>query len=281
MTTRAARMAERSLILAAFGVFFCLLAWMFAKPVNLAASDLGRHLQNGEIFFALGAPFGTNFYSFTEPDFPVVNHHWLSGALFYALWKAGGFVGLHGAYVALHLFTVGLFMWAARGRAAPGLVLLVSVLLLPLLVDRNEIRPEGLSYLALGLLLNILLRLPEYRGPMGRVWVAVAVLSVLWVNSHIFFFLGWVLTGAFLLEAWLQAGGGVLLDADTLPGRLVRLLLIQLAASLLNPWGIAGVLEPFLIFREYAYPMLENQSVPFAIRRLGGGVYWHYLAAGG
>jgi len=41
---------------------------------------LGRHIKNGEL--VLNGDFGilkSNFYSYTEPDFPVINHHWGGG----------------------------------------------------------------------------------------------------------------------------------------------------------------------------------------------------------
>ena len=274
--------AERVVVWLAFAAMLAILAVLMTQPINLAAVDLGRHLKNGELFFATGAPIGTNFYSFTEPDFPVINHHWLSGALFYLLWKTLGFAGLQAVYVGLHVLTVGLLVWAAGRRADWRVVLLVCVALLPLLANRTEIRPEGLSYLALAALVCGLGSQAEPRRPLWQVLVPVAVLSVLWVNSHIFFFLGWVVTGAFLVQAVAEGGFALrpLADPASPQGRLLLILLTQIAASLVNPWGVTGALEPFTILREYGYTVVENQPIPFLLQRVGGGVYWHFVGVG-
>lgn len=57
--------------------------WFFLEKINLTTADLGRHLKNGEM--VLNGEWGiltTNFYSYTEPGFPVVNHHWGGGSNF-------------------------------------------------------------------------------------------------------------------------------------------------------------------------------------------------------
>ncbi len=268
--------------LLAFAALLGLLAVLTAQPVNFSAVDLGRHLKNGELFVTQGTLVGTNFYSFTEPQLPVVNHHWLSGVLFYLVWKWLGFVGLHVAYLALHVLTIALFIIAALRRADWKLVFAITAALLPLLASRHEIRPEGLSYFALGLLMLWLTRLPDRAGSVLTLLAAVALLSVLWVNSHIFFFLGWVLTGAFLLQAFVEGGCAwrPLIDIRTLQGKLAAMLVTQIVASLVNPWGVQGVIEPFIILREYAYTVLENQPIPFILKRVGGGLYWHYVGVG-
>ena len=79
-------------------IFILLISWyglfLFDK-IDLTTADLGRHIKNGEL--VLGGDFGilkSNFYSYTEPDFPVINHHWGGGVIFYSIWKTTGFAGL-------------------------------------------------------------------------------------------------------------------------------------------------------------------------------------------
>ena len=66
--------------------------WFYLKKIDLTTADLGRHIKNGEMI--VNGEWGilkTNFYSYTEPDFPVVNHHWGAGVIFYFISQVFGF----------------------------------------------------------------------------------------------------------------------------------------------------------------------------------------------
>ena len=74
-----------NVVIMAVLLFLCVL--LLADKINLSTADLGRHIKNGEVI--LNAPWSqkmavlnTNFYSYTENNFPFVNHHWLSGVIF-------------------------------------------------------------------------------------------------------------------------------------------------------------------------------------------------------
>src|SRR3989344_8131452 len=85
--------------------------------INLPTADIGRHIMNGKIFLQ-SAEYGvskadilyTNFFSYTHPDFPFINHHWLSGVVIYLLFSLFGFGGLSIIYFLLIL---GAFIFAA------------------------------------------------------------------------------------------------------------------------------------------------------------------------
>lgn len=79
------------------GWIFILLWYGFflARKTDLTTQDIGRHLKNGEQVFAAGsAVLKTNFYSYTHPEFSVINHHWGSGLIFYGIERVAGFSGL-------------------------------------------------------------------------------------------------------------------------------------------------------------------------------------------
>src|SRR3989344_9183453 len=88
-------------------LLFVLLASFLIHNFDSIGQDIGRHLKVGEIIWQMnfgegsGAKPGisvevpkTNLFSFTEPDFPFVNHHWLSEVLFFGVFNLGGFTGL-------------------------------------------------------------------------------------------------------------------------------------------------------------------------------------------
>ncbi|MDZ4296328.1 MAG: hypothetical protein U1A16_03065 [Patescibacteria group bacterium] len=238
------------LLLVVYGSFL-------VHKVNLVTADLGRHLKNGELFIERLQIPRTNHYSFTEPDFPVVTHHWASGALFYLFFKLGGFAGVELFFIALSLAAFLLFFAAASRAAGWGVAALCALLVIPLLAERTEIRPEAFSYLFAALFFALLVRVRD--GALRRRWLLVLpLLEVFWVNTHIYFFLGPAIVGAFALEALVRAR-----LPRALTQAFVGVLALTASAAFLNPFGFRGVLEPLTILRDYGYRLAENQPVWF------------------
>src|SRR3989344_6310350 len=79
-------------------VFILLLAFYASFLVHQIALPVGdalpRLIKNGEMVFQNPDILTKNVYSYTEPDQPFANHHWLSGVVFYLLDQAVGFSGL-------------------------------------------------------------------------------------------------------------------------------------------------------------------------------------------
>ena len=74
--------------------WFALLLWillLFIQKTNFAASDLGRHMSNGRIISQSSSVFQNNFYSYTYPDYPAPNHHWLFGVIVFQIFQLGSF----------------------------------------------------------------------------------------------------------------------------------------------------------------------------------------------
>ena len=229
----------------------------FTHRITLVTSDLGRHLENGKLFFQDWRIIGTNFYSYTEPEFPVVNHHWGSGALLYAIWKLSGFFGVQFFVIALNIAAFLISFFLARKHVGAGLAAFLAVLIIPILGTRTELRPESMSYLFMMLFFLTLVRFRDNPSRLYRGLFLLPLLELLWVNSHIYFFLGPLFVLAFLFEAMIVGG---------LRGNVKKLAIIYLAtsaATLINPFGIRGALAPFTILRQYGYRLVENQSVWF------------------
>ncbi|MGB9637300.1 MAG: hypothetical protein ACPLY7_00700 [Microgenomates group bacterium] len=247
------------LLLTAFLLLFS--AVLFLQKINLTTADLGRHIKNGELILqgiALEKVLGTNLYSYTYPDFPFLNHHWGSGVIFYLVHQFFGFAGISAFFLIISLVTLSLFFSVAVRKSNFSTAFLVAVVLLPLMANRTEIRPEAFSYLFCGIFWWILDK--ASRSDQEREsWQGLVVLPILetfWVNLHIYFFLGFVLTGVFMIEK--------IIKKEYKAGRnLLLTLFLCVLASLLNPAGLRGVLYPLQIFGNYGYRVLENQSVWF------------------
>ncbi|KKT35245.1 MAG: hypothetical protein UW24_C0012G0050 [Parcubacteria group bacterium GW2011_GWA2_44_12] len=237
-------------------VLASLYAFFLAVPIDLTTADLGRHIKNGQLFFETFRPLNTNFYSYTHSEFPVLNHHWGSGIVFFLIEKFFGFVGLSVFYMLLCIAAFLLLFWIAWKEAGFTISALMAVFLIPLMAHRMEIRPEGFSYLFSALFFFILWK--HKRGEIAFRWLFILpIFSALWVNLHIYFVLGAGIIGAFLLSALIRK------EDRSLIKRFGIIAMLTALAGFVNPFGIDGALYPFAIFREYGYTVLENQSVWF------------------
>ncbi|KKW42564.1 MAG: Secreted protein [Candidatus Magasanikbacteria bacterium GW2011_GWA2_56_11] len=245
--------------LAAFVFLFAWYGFLLVRPVDLTHGDLGRHLKNGEIILAsvrAGESFrsllDSNYYSYTFPDAPFVNHHWASGLFFYLVWLAGGFNALTiaGALLSSAAF---LFFFLAGGRQAgfwPSAA--AAFFLMPLIADRREVRPELFSYLFLGIVFSVLLAWHQARAKAWTLWTA-APLFGLWVNLHIYYIYGFALIGLFLAAAITERSREKI--------RAVSLYLAgALAGGLINPFGARMYLYPLQIMSHFGLPV--NEMLP-------------------
>jgi hypothetical protein len=128
------------------------------------------------------------------------------------------------------------------------------------------VRPELFSYLFGGLFLHILW---GYKyGKIGFGWLfCLPFLEILWVNLHIYFFIGIFLVAAYLFESLV-----VFLFGKNQPNvrdhakEFAVILLLTVIATMLNPAGVSGAIYPFLILNEYGVPVIENYSVGGILR---------------
>ncbi len=245
-------------ILALLGIL-AICAWHLAVPINLTAVDIGRHIQNGaQICQGHFDVLYRNYYSFTYPDYPFVNHHWFFGLLSFLIYQAAGFKGVSLAYIVLMLVAFLLYFDAARRLSSKLAALTATIIALPLLVDRQEIRPEGVSVLMMGLYLWLLIRWHLKEIPFLSVAIGLLLAQIIWVNTHIFFIMGpfMALTFAFLSPV-----------KDISRRNMLYLAAALLAVSVINPSGIAGALTPLNIFKGFGYRLAENQNVFFMMQR--------------
>lgn len=238
-----------------FVLFLMLYGVLVTQKINLATADLGRHIKNGEMVLQKeirGKVLNTNLYSYTYPEFPFLNHHWGSGLIFYLVNRTFGFNGISALFLIVSLATFWIFFDIGRKKSSFETTFLISLPLLPLMVTRTEIRPEAFSYLLMGIFLWILLRKEETK----KLLLVLPLLQLLWVNLHVYFFFGLFLIGVFLAESIIKRNLKEVRE-------LGQIFLLSILASCFNPAGLRGVLYPFLIFGNYGYRVLENQSVLF------------------
>jgi hypothetical protein len=258
-------------------IFVLLLFWLgflLAEKINLTTADLGRHIKNGEWVVNSGfnlheknSPLFENFYSYTNQNFPVVNHHWGAGVIFYWIYNLAGFSGLSIFYILLSAVSFGIFFVIAKRESNFTVAAILSILLIPLIAERREVRPEIFSCFFAALFLWALWSWRKKELANSRLY-ALPLLMILWVNSHVYFFLGLFLIGTFWLVEILQLIFSKLSDEEFLEKvrgvkSLAVVFLLSVFTALLNPFGWKGLIYPFQIFRNYGYTIVENKSVWF------------------
>ena len=295
------RKAHLATILAATLLVVCYaVASLWEIDLFFGGVDLGRHLKNGELLLskAPGAAWQilhTNFYSYAVHNDPFINHHWLSGVVFYLIWKCVGFAGLNAFYILLGAMTF-LLNWRIAEKAAGwAIATAVALPMMPILAVRPNVRPEIFTLFFCAIFLTLLWK--HYNQEIGwKALLVLPVLEVLWVNFHIGFVFGPVFIGAFMLGDMVSRPDPYKTEAEEVTGeepveeeaagedeerdshtwrsefyreklyvlkRWMLVLLLTVAATLLNPNGLKGALYPFTIWGNYGIDITENHSLPY------------------
>ncbi len=243
-----------------------LLDLLAVAPIDLTNSDVGRHVINGQEMMRAFVGRGswdvlfTNYYSYAYTDFPFVNHHWLSGVVFYYFDRMNGVEGLRALqFVIMGATFVVLCLWL--GKKAGYAAMLCGVgLTIPLLITRSEVRPEAFTYLFVVLYLLILSHTRRTKTMSIPLIILLGILQMLWVNFHVYFILGIVLYGYFSLDWHRQAPFVSFYSWQHVMG-----LVVLLIASCINPYSVKALVFPFLILTEYGYDIVENKSLHFLL----------------
>lgn len=267
--------------------------------------DLGRHIVNGKLLLTGSQEtrtqiLTTNFHSYAQGDFRFINHHWLFGVIVYLLMQTIGFSGLTVFGMSVAVTSLALMLIRTlknpivkKSRVGVLVTASITLLFLPLITQRNDIRPELLSLLLFNAFFLIfesvdtqlektLIKQEEWK----KIWILIfsaGILQLLWVNLHLFFILGPLLAGYFAFRAALQqlflkkqfvTVQEVLNEKRFLFWFCVAIGLFGI--GVLNPNGISGLLAPLNIFSNYAYRVAENQSSFFMIN-YGANVGYYIL----
>lgn len=242
--------------------------------IDPVTADIGRHIKNGEIILSgnsddRNALLTTNYYSYTEGESSFINHHWLSGVIFFIVFKFLGFSGLSILYIAGILTAFWLMLDLVRKKISPIILGSVALIAIPIIASRAEVRPEVFTFLLTALFIWICSKYTE--GKLSAKWLwFLPPLQILWVNLHIGFVFGLFIICAYLIGS---IAGKNYIDST----RFVVVLLATCIASLINPSHIYGVLYPFQIFDIYTYRVFENQSIGF-LSNLGVGNVFTFAA---
>lgn len=249
-------------VLIAMCILSGFLGLFLVQKINLPAADIGRHIKNGDVFLhaaeyavSRSALLHTNFFSFTFPDFPFINHHWGYGIIAYLIYSMSGWTGLSLFYISIMLITFCLLFLLISKKIPLYTSIPLALFLIPLIAERSEIRPEGISYLLIAVFIFILVRFSENKITKNYLFI-LPILSICWINMHIYAIFAPLIVGTFLCES--------LIRKDWEKVKIFTSITMLCALGLLfSPYGLSGALYPFKIFENYGYMVAENQSISF------------------
>lgn len=226
------------------------------------SQDLGRHIKIGEIIVSQKSIPATNLFSYTNPDFPFINHHWLSEVLFYTLATFTGLPFLILLKVTVFIGAIGVLIRLGYQLKSPLITIITAILFAPLFLERSTIRPEMFGYLFFALLLYGFFQYPKRRNLLST----FPVIMLVWINLHISFIFGFVIVGLLIIKILMNIyteskGSKISLTAHI--KRDLSLLIGSVLITILNPHGIFGLLYPLNIFNNYGYTIVENQNIFF------------------
>ncbi len=231
-------------------LFSFFLFYIFSFTFTISSDftqDLGRHLKLGEMIVKTKTIPTTNLFSYTNANFPFINHHWLSEVIFYLFSKIFGLNSLIILKTIIILISVGFVIKTAEKKSSIIPAVLSGIILSPLLLERNDIRPEIFGYFFFSFVFYILCTYPNSK----KLVYFLPLVMFIWINTHISF-----IFGVFLIIL-------LMLKIFTFPKkkRYLTVLLLSLIVLLLNPRGVSGLLYPLNIFQNYGYTIVENQNL--------------------
>lgn len=214
-------------------------------------ADVFQHLAVGRALWHLRAIPHTDLWTWPGWGQPYLLPSWLFRALLWPFWQAGGeWGGL--AWRWLLMLGTFAFAWAAARRGgARGLAPLVALLWCAMIArQRSMLRPEMLAAVCLAAELWLLER--RRAGDARAAWW-LPVLACVWINAHVSYPLFFEVGLAFLADAWWRRRDG------GAPGALALALALSFAACFVNPFGWAGVWQPFdFLLHQSGEPLFRN-----------------------
>lgn len=213
----------------------------------LGTDDFFYQTRSGEWLLQTGRVLAVNLFSFTAPDYPWINHAWLSGLLFHLVNSVLGLPGIVALNAGCYLAAGLLFARNLRLCGVGPVARFVLILIYAVVVAKPYavVRPWIFSHILFQALLGFwLVSRQETEARVIRPRLAAAVfILLLWLNIHGSFYVGWLMFALLLLS----------LRCRPSPAIRVRELLLWAALGVavlfLNPYGTCYLTLPFHFLR--------------------------------
>ena len=221
--------------LALFFIGLGAIAIALAFMKGLQDPDYFWHLETGEWILTRGLP-ATDPFSFSYGG-PWVLHEWLSQV---AIAWLDGLIGPTGSLAVFAVIVALAFVPMAAGLRARGVpthaVIAAVAICAAVAIPYATVRPQLLSWLAMGVLLGLLLITRPNR---SRVLIAIPLLFVVWANLHGVYVLGLGVLALYTLATLL--GRTPMREARS---AVAATFAVAFLAAALTPAGLEGLTYP-------------------------------------
>jgi hypothetical protein len=210
--------------------------------------DIWQHLLVGKAIWLEHRVPRVHLWTWPSYGKPDVLPSWLYRAALWPFWSRGGMTGLFVWRWVTTLIVFAAMAAAARRLGARGLSMFGVLVLCSLVYkQRSQCRPETLA--AVLLALSIWILETRRRGGPDRALLLIPI-AWIWANSHISYYLGFVLIALYGLDHAWAARASATSDPSWAAGsrRLIAVALAAAAISFVNPFGWRALAQPFQYF---------------------------------
>ena len=175
--------------------------WLFAiiffiKSVSFIDPDFGWHYRIGEFILTHGIP-RTDIYSYTMPDFPSVEHEWLTDVGTYVFYQKIGYYGLAFFCTIVALLTLYILYQQTRSWLS-----LIPILFTgEIFILYGGIRDQVIPWLLAVLILWIC----NTRDKWKYTRYLIPIIIILWTNMHGSFPFGIAITAMYVITHGIKA----------------------------------------------------------------------------
>lgn len=227
---------ERTMTVILFALLFALAARV---PVD---TDTWWHIRSGEYILQHGIIY-TDPFSQTMYGQPWIDHSWSAQLILYAVWKVGGYLGLS-VYMAA-LATAGMYFVYRMCSGSGYLRAFALVLGAATAAVFWSPRPQMLTFFLSTVVLYLL---HSYkREKKDRLWLIPIIMGI-WGNLHAGFSIGFIfmlgyIAGETLGNLFNPRGEYIIQWRGV--GKIALVMLVSIAALVVNPYGLQMLAVPF------------------------------------
>lgn len=226
------------------GLFSIVFFVFFFRSNMQIDPDYFWHIRMGEIIVKEGIP-KTDPLSYTMPNFPFIDHEWLSNIVLYGIHRAFGMQG--NAIVFSGIATIFLLLIFQNKPSVFKYSLLFTTIILAYAFI--GVRLQIISWVYVGIFLYILAKNPSNK--TNLLWLLVVVL--MWVNTHGSFPLSLVIFFCYMVDRLLR---------NKLTLFHISLFLLMIVTTLINPYGFRMWWEIWNQMSDFALHFRIKEWVP-------------------
>jgi len=236
----------------------------------LKDTDFWWHLRTGDWIRASGKVPTHDLYTFSVPEHPWIDLHWIFQVALSWGYQHGGVVALNLAKCVITCTSLFLLIICKRREWPTWSMLLAWIPALLVLSGRMYVRPETLTLFYLSAFLAILCSWD--RAPLLA--FCLPLIQLAWVNTQGLFVLGPIVLGFALIDAVFRRHA--FSESRRRWWKIVGVATVLTGlACFVNPYGIQGALYPIELAATMGNPIFsetiaELTPIPLFIKRNGG-----------